>query len=155
MSFNWINPENYSINSLLLMDRWMLRQLIGLGDSSNFEQNPDYRRAFAVVLKYNPVISWFVSKKCPEAASRVTMLVEEAPNGLTSDEIRSSEVLFINEIDTMIVYLYPEDMNRLCPYIRDWEKERLLSIVDFTDKIVLDIGSGTGRLAFAAATKAK
>ncbi|HWR22585.1 MAG TPA: class I SAM-dependent methyltransferase, partial [Feifaniaceae bacterium] len=54
-----------------------------------------------------------------------------------------------------IVYLYPDDMNRLCPYIRDWDKEKLLSLVDFTDKIVLDIGSGTGRLAFAAATTAK
>ena len=88
-------------------------------------------------------------------SSRVEKLTEEAPNALTNDEIRNAEVFFINEIDTMIVYLYPNDMNNLCPYIRDWDKDKLLSLVDFSDKVVLDIGSGTGRLAFAAATKAK
>ena len=45
-------------------------------------------------------------------------------------------------------------MNEKCDYIYDWNKERLLELVDFKDKIVLDIGSGTGRLAFAAAEKA-
>ena len=33
--------------------------------------------------------------------------------------------------------------------------DRLLSMADFTDKIVLDVGRGTGRLAFAATSKAK
>ena len=66
MSFNWINPANYSISSLLLMDRWMLRQLLGFGDSQNIDCNPEYRKAFAVVLKYNPTISWFIFTKCPE-----------------------------------------------------------------------------------------
>lgn len=155
MPFNWINPNEYSINSILLMDRWMLRQLLGLGDSPSFEHNIEYRRAFAVVLKYNPVISWYVSEKCPEASSRVDILVDEAPGSLSDEEVRKAEVFFINEMDAMIVYLYPDDMNNFCPYIRDWDKQKLLSLVDFTDKVVLDIGSGTGRLAFAAATKAK
>lgn len=31
----------------------------------------------------------------------------------------------------------------------------MFELADFTDKVVLDIGSGTGRLAFAAAEKAK
>ncbi len=155
MSFNWINPENYSINCLLLMDRWMLKQLIGLGDSSSYEYNLEYRKAFSIVLKNNPTISWYVSNKCPEASSRVEKLIADAPANLTQNEIHNAETCFLNEMDTMVVYCYPDDMDKLCPYIRDWDKDKLLSIVDFTDKVVLDIGSGTGRLAFAAATKAK
>lgn len=46
-------------------------------------------------------------------------------------------------------------MNSNCPYIKECDSERLLSMTDFTDKVVLDVGSGTGRLAFAATTKAK
>ena len=41
------------------------------------------------------------------------------------------------------------------PYIKDWDSNRLLSMTEFKDKVVLDIGSGTGRLAFAAATTAR
>jgi 2-polyprenyl-3-methyl-5-hydroxy-6-metoxy-1,4-benzoquinol methylase len=155
MPFNWINSNEYSINSLLLMDRWMLRQLLGLGDSQNFEHNSEYRKAFGIVLKYNPVISWYVSNKCPEASARVKAVIDEVSVDLSADEVRNAEILFIDEIDTMIVYLYPDDMNKLCPYIRDWDSEKLLSLVDFTDKVILDVGSGTGRLAFAAAAKAK
>jgi ubiquinone/menaquinone biosynthesis C-methylase UbiE len=36
-----------------------------------------------------------------------------------------------------------------------WDSNELLSIVDFNGKVVLDIGAGTGRLAFVAAPKAK
>jgi len=81
--------------------------------------------------------------------------VKNTPKDLSHDEIRNSEIKLLEIIDSFIVYLYPEVMNANCPYIRDWDKERLLSIIDFTDKVVLDVGSGTGRLAFAAAEKAK
>ena len=57
--------------------------------------------------------------------------------------------------ETFIIYVYPELMERNCAYIRDWTSDKLLSLVDFNDKVVLDIGSGTGRLAFAAIQKAK
>lgn len=155
MSFNWIDASIYSVNSLLLMDRWMLRELFGLGDSQNFEPGSAYRSAFGIVLKYNPAICWYVSAKCPEMSVEVKAAADQAPENLTAEEVRSAEVSIINQIDSLIVYLYPDDMNKLCPYIRDWDSDRLLSLVDFTGKTVLDIGSGTGRLAFAAATKAK
>ena len=82
-------------------------------------------------------------------------LVRKTPAGLTAGEVRGAEIGFMDLIDTFIVYLYPEVMNENCPYISDWDPERLLSITDFADKVVLDVGSGTGRLAFAAATVAR
>jgi hypothetical protein len=155
MSFNWINAEGFSINSILLMDRWILQQLAGLGDSPMFETDENYRKLLGIALAYNPTIYWYFINKSPESAERVNRLVEIAPKNLSHDEVRKSEIKLLDMIDSFIVYLYPEVMNANCPYIRDWDSERLLSIVDFTDKVVLDVGSGTGRLAFAAATKAK
>lgn len=153
--FNWINPENFSINSILLMDRWILQQLIGLGDSPMYEKNEEYRRLLGIALAYNPSIHWYFINKSPESEERVKGLVEAAPKDLSKDDVRKSEIKLLDMIDSFIVYLYPEVMNANCEYIRDWDSDRLLSIVDFTDKLVLDIGSGTGRLAFAAAKKAK
>jgi len=155
MSFNWINPEDFSINSILLMDRWILQQLVGLGDSQRYDTDGKYRKLLGVVLAYNPAVYWCFINKSPESAGRVEELVANAPKNLSPEEIRKSEIEFLGMIDSFIVYLYPDVMNANCPYIRDWDEEKLLSIVDFTDKVVLDIGSGTGRLAFAAATKAK
>lgn len=155
MSFNWIKAEDFSINSILLMDRWILQQLIGLGDSCRYETDDEYRKLLGIALTYNPNIYWYFINKAPESTERVKKLVDTIPKNLSQDEIRKSEIKFLDMIDSFIVYLYPEVMNANCSYIRDWDKERLLSIIDFTDKIVLDVGSGTGRLAFAAATKAK
>lgn len=155
MAFNWINAREFSINSMLLMDRWMLQQLIGLKDSQIYHNSEEYRRLLGVVLAYNPTICWYFKNKCPEAAQRVDLLVEAVPNHLSTEAVRECESNFMDMMDTMFVYTYPEIMNKNCEYIREWDSERLLSMTDFTDKIVLDIGSGTGRLAFAAAKKAK
>jgi len=155
MSYNWIKGEDFSINSILLMDRWILQQLIGLGDSDRYERDDEYKKLLGITLTYNPEIYWYFKNKAPESTERVEKLVKNTPKDLSHDEIRNSEIKLLEIIDSFIVYLYPEVMNANCPYIRDWDKERLLSIIDFTDKVVLDVGSGTGRLAFAAAEKAK
>ncbi len=70
-------------------------------------------------------------------------------------ENNPAEEYVIESTDWTVVYVWPEIMNSKCPYIRDWDEKYLFSMADFTDKVVLDVGSGTGRLVFAAATKAK
>jgi len=156
MSFNWINAEDYSFNSILLMDRWILRYLVGMGGSGvGHYANPEYRNHLGIALAYNPAVYWYFENKCPEAKDRLVSLTETVSQTLTADEVRTSEVYVLQAKETFMVYLYPEVMESQCAYIRDWTSDKLLSIVDFTDKVVLDIGSGTGRLAFAAALKAR
>lgn len=155
MSFNWINKDTFSINSMLLMDRWMLQQFIGLKDSPMYEISEKYRKLLGIILAYQPAIAWYFKARCPESTERVEQLIADAPGGLTENEVKSSETQFMDMMDTMFVYMYPEAMNQNCEYIRDWDSERLLSLADFTNKTVLDIGSGTGRLAFAAAQQAR
>ena len=155
MPSNWIHAEDFSINSILLADRWILRQLIGLCDTPLYDSDPEYREYLGIVLSYHPTIRWYYEARCPEAAERVAALVRETPAGLTAGEVRDAEIGFMDLVDTFIVYLYPEAMDTNCPYIRDWDPDRLLSITDFSGKVVLDVGSGTGRLAFAAAAVAR
>ena len=147
MSFNWIHAEEFSFNSFLLMDKWIIGFISKI-------QWPEFRKNLGTALAYNPAVAWYFVNKCPECKDSVEEMVQSAPVNLSNEEIRKCEVFVLHEMDSMVVYVYPEIMEQ-CPYIKAWNPERLLSMVDFKDKVVLDIGSGTGRLAFAAASQAK
>ena len=147
MSFGWINAEEYSFNTLLLMDRWIFNTIVQ-------NRHPIFMKNLATALAGNPVVYWYVTNKCPEQREYYNSLVSKAPGGSTQQQVRDAEIKVLSALDWAVVYVYPEIMEDV-PYIKDWNNERLLSIADFTDKVVLDIGSGTGRLAFAAAIVAK
>jgi SAM-dependent methyltransferase len=146
--FNWINSREISFNSFLLMDRWLIKMILD-------NQHVEFCTNMGIALTNNPAVAWYFVNLCPECEKFVNQLLSKAPKGLSSEQIRLAEEYVIDYTDTSIVYVWPEIMNSNCPYIREWDSERLLSMIDFTDKVVLDVGSGTGRLAFAAATKAK
>ena len=67
--------------------------------------------------------------------------------------MREAETSILQTHETFVVYAYPEVMERV-NYIRNWDPKYLYELVDLENKVVLDVGSGTGRLAFAAAKKA-
>ena len=46
-------------------------------------------------------------------------------------------------------------MDTHCGFIAHWDPARLLELADFKNKTILDVGSGSGRLAFAAAGLAR
>ncbi|MDR0312940.1 MAG: class I SAM-dependent methyltransferase [Treponema sp.] len=155
MSFNWINPELYSINTLLLMDKWIIEYFLGMGKTTvGHYSNNEYRNHLGIVLAYNPAIQWYFCEKCPETRERIKELVKNVPEKLTEDAVRKSEMYILDAKDSFVVYVYPEIMEEL-DYIKYWKPETLLSMVDFHNKVVLDIGSGTGRLAFAVVKEAK
>jgi 2-polyprenyl-3-methyl-5-hydroxy-6-metoxy-1,4-benzoquinol methylase len=147
MSYGWINARNFSFYTLLLMDRWIFRIIAD-------NRKPEFEHNMGIALAGNPAVYWYIVHKCPECLEHYKKLMESASGKYTTNEVRASEVLIIDDMDWAVVYVYPELIETL-PYIRDWDKERLLSITDFRGKTVLDIGSGTGRLAFAAAGPAK
>ncbi|UCD09490.1 MAG: methyltransferase domain-containing protein [Dehalococcoidales bacterium] len=147
MSYGWINGEDFSFNTFLLFDTWIINNLPK-------KQYPDFTHNFSIALSGNPVVHWYLNAKCPEHKEYFDSLVKSVPNNLTPDEIRQAEIWVLEEMDTTVVYVYPEIMDGL-DYITAWDNERLFEMTDFSDKIALDIGSGTGRLAFAAATVAR
>ena len=153
MSYHWIHAEDYDINTLLLLDRWMLRHLAGLSDSG-YMMDARYRLCLGAVLRAHPHLAWYFTHRCPESAEVVSALIAAAPDAPDAAALRAYEVELLDTLDAFVVYTDPAAMNA-CPYIRDWTPERLLEMADFRDKVVLDVGSGTGRLAFAAATVAR
>ncbi|UQZ32654.1 class I SAM-dependent methyltransferase [Paenibacillus sp. PK3_47] len=150
MSYNWIHAEEFSMNSFLLLDRWIIEMIC-----RDYRGWAEFADNLGIALAYNPAVAWYFMHKSPESKTYVDQIIAKAPGNLTADEVRRAEVFVLQAMETSVVYAYPEVMNRNCNYIYDWDKERLLELADFTDKIVLDIGSGTGRLAFAAAEQAK
>lgn len=150
MFYNWIKPEEFSFNSFLLVDRWIIRMMC-----NNYIGYDEFDVNLGIALAYNPAVKWYFIHKCPESKPFIEKLTVGVSKKLSQEDVRKAEVFVIREMETSIVYVYPETMNKNCDYIYDWDKKYLFELADFTDKVILDIGSGTGRLAFAAAEKAK
>lgn len=143
----WINPGDYSFDCMLRMERFQIRWMLG-------NPNEAGKKALAIALKANPKVAWLFMSKCPEMADTVKALTSQAPDGLMPDEIRAAEVRVIGDYEDFAIYTTPEIMPKKCDFIYGWSRKRLFEMCDLKGKTVLDVGSGTGRLAFAAAEKA-
>ena len=153
MSLNWINPEEYSFNSFLLMERFQIRLMMESGGWRN--GNAEWKRSMGIALNANPSVKWYFTHKCPECADTVDQITADAPMVTDAAELRKAEVYSLASVEDFVTHTTPEVMETKCQYIRAWEKERLYELADFKDKTVLDVGAGSGRLAFAAAALAK
>lgn len=150
MGWGWIKPEEFSFNCLLLFERF---QICGMFSWHGWEE--EWLKNMAVALKYNPAVKWYLQYKSPESAQ----IIEEAAAKFTGeasfDEVRKAEIFVIDSVEDFVIYTKPELMDTNCDFIYAWDKSRLFELADFKDKTVLDVGSGSGRLAFAAAEFAK
>lgn len=156
MNYNWIDAKNYTMNCFLLFDRWIMKWIFT--DCSSFDWFPgegrDYKLEMAKALYRYPHVTEYVRAKAPECGTFLDEL-QAVPNpGWTEEEMRDAETFILQAHETFVVYAYPEVMNQI-NYIRNWDEKYLYELADLSGKIVLDVGSGTGRLAFAAAKKAK
>ncbi len=152
-SFNWIDPEEYSFNSFLLLERFQIRLMLTYGGWES--DKIKWAECMGIALKANPAVQWYLSHRCPECASIVEKLVNNAPVTAGKDEIRAAEKYALSSVEDFTIYTTPEKMAERCDFIRGWNKERLFELADLSGKTVLDVGAGSGRLAFAAAEKAK
>ncbi|MDR0964590.1 MAG: class I SAM-dependent methyltransferase [Clostridium sp.] len=153
MALGWINPNDYSFESLLLFEQFQIR--IMLYSSGWRIDNEKWRRYMGVALYANPAVAWYLKKRCPECADIVDALMVDAKAETDPVVIRAAEVYVLSGVEDFVIYTTPERMDSACDFIYAWDKSRLFEMADFDSKTVLDCGSGSGRLAFAAAEKAK
>lgn len=152
MSIGWINPNDYSFNCFLLLERFQIR--IMLKSAGWWVDGDKWRKSMGIALAANPTVRWYLEKRCPECAPVIAELCANAPTVIDEEQIRAAEVYAMFGVEDFVVYTTPEVMAEKCDFIRGWSKERLYELVDLTGKTVLDVGAGSGRLAFAAAEKA-
>lgn len=145
MALNWINVNDYDFNCILLMERFQLNYLCGWGK--------DIHPELGIALKAHPAVKWYIAHLLPEHASLLEKLAKDAPNA-SPDELRHCECTVMAWIEDFVTYTTPEVMAIKCSFVYGWDKARLFDLADFTGKRVLDVGSGNGRLTFAAAEKA-
>ena len=146
LKLGWIKPEEYSFNCLLLMERFQLRYVLQ-------RKEPAFKEAMGIALAANPVVVWYLKRRCPECAQIVEKLMADAPK-VHEYEVRRAEIYVLASMEDFVTYTTPHVMAESCDFIYGWDKQRLFDLADFNGKTVLDIGAGSGRLAFAAAEKA-
>ena len=145
--YGWIDATQFSFNALLLMDRWIFRAIAR-------NQNQEFGEKLGIALAGNPTVHWYIVNKCPERRDYYDTCTSTATGECSAQGVRDAEVYVLDALDAFVVYVYPE-LTESLPYVKDWDPQRLLEMADFGGKTVLDIGAGTGRLAFAAAPFAR
>lgn len=136
MRYNWIDASNYTMDTLLLFDRWIFKWI--LTDCDGYEG--DYRIDMAKALYRYPHVTAFCRRKAPECNSFLDMISQIDGDGWTDAEMREAETAILQFHETFVVYAYPEVMQGV-NYIRNWNPQRLYELVDLDDKIVLDVGA--------------
>lgn len=153
MSYNWINAEDYSMDTLLLFDRWVIHYIMNENKWYDNETR-SYKTDMARALSRYPYVKAFCVKKAPECEGFIKEINAVDVSGLSESEARAAENAVLSALETFVVYAYPSVMEQV-NYIRCWNPQRLYDLADLDGKLVLDVGAGTGRLAFAAAKRAR
>lgn len=108
------------------------------------------KKEFAALLRANPVLQRFFTAKYPPIKKFIdTVLDETEPiHDKKTTETYSQEMLW--EIAELIVYnKYPEIYDKAVKF--NWQLHEIIPAGELKGKIVLDVGSGTGKLAFLLA----
>ena len=63
MTLSWINPEDYSFNSFLLLERFQINLMMNSGGWRN--DKVEWRRSMGVALNANPAVKWYLKGALP------------------------------------------------------------------------------------------
>jgi len=140
MSLNWIDVSDLSFNTLLLLEREQLSWLPG------WLPEP----ALATALTANPVVEWYLRHKNPALNAWIDQVLPQASPEATPEGIRQAEVTILGAINDLVVYAVNPQIYADLPF-QGWDSSELSILTDFNGKTVIDVGAGTGRLAFIAA----
>ena len=110
------------------------------------------RREWAMLLKSRPYIGYYICHKSPGKAAWVDGLQREfADEPLPDcDTLRRMEQTLIAGLEDWIVYVLESDTYQRQAFL-GWDEKELTGMTTWEGKRVVDIGSGTGKQAFAVA----
>ena len=141
----WTEMKDISFNTLLLLERIQLSWFPGWVNEADL----------GLALKANPVVEWYLHHKCPEIADWLDGVMAQADGeSLYPSAVRQAEIRVLQSLDDLITYVHDPSVYDAQEFM-NWDSSELTSLVDFSDKIVIDVGAGTGRLSFVAAQAAR
>lgn len=149
MTLNWIDVTDLPFNVILLLEQAQLCWFPG------WLPQPE----LGIALKANPVVEWYLRNKCPQISPWVDQVIAQANSPLPAGEglglgvradVRAAEIAVMNAINDLLVYVVDPAIYDRLPFL-GWESSELTDLVDFKDKVIIDVGAGTGRLACLAA----
>jgi SAM-dependent methyltransferase len=139
-----MDVTSLSFNSLLLLERVQLSWFPG------WLPEPE----FAIALRANPAVEWYFRHKCPPLNEWLDKVLSTASTPAASESARQAEIVVMKAITDLLVYVVDPAIYDAQPFL-NWDSNELTTLVDFTGKVVIDVGAGTGRLALIAAPTAK
>ena len=102
---------------------------------------------FAAVLFAYPNIKKFLINKHPPIADYIKGVQDKHGPAVNKKELTDFRDRFLWEIAILLIYdKYPEIYDKRV--ILGWDLKDITSVVSLKDKIVIDVGAGTGRVAF-------
>jgi len=111
-------------------------------------------RELAAVLWAHPTIRHFLVARCPDVAGLVkSALAQYRPAKDDQELARCSHTLLWTIADLLVYNKCPEAYDSLA--FHRWSLAEVTSVVALDDKVVIDAGSGTGRVALEAARTAR
>ncbi|MBC8184555.1 class I SAM-dependent methyltransferase [candidate division KSB1 bacterium] len=111
-------------------------------------------REFVSVLWAYPSLKRFFISKNPEIETFINNLIKKHEPATSPKELAEHGDKLVWEIADMIIYCkHPEALDKIATLT--WSFTEIISVVDLKNKIVVDAGAGTGRLAFKASETAK
>jgi ubiquinone/menaquinone biosynthesis C-methylase UbiE len=143
-SLGWLDVTNIDFNALLRLEPLHVRCLAQRKPSA----------AMGTALAAHPAVSWYLTQTYPPVKPFVEGCLQLASEHPSPEELREAEIAVLDSMHDWLIYVLDPAKYDQLKFLR-WEDASLLGMADFKDKIVLDIGSGTGRLAFTVAPEAR
>lgn len=145
MPTEWIDISGLSFNNLLLLERVQLSWFPGWLPEAEL----------AVALRANPAVEWFFRHKCPELTPWLDGVMAAQPAvEADAETVRQAEVKVMRAMFDLLTYAVAPEIYDAQPFLK-WDSGELSEMTDYRGKVALDIGAGTGRLAFVLAPLAE
>jgi SAM-dependent methyltransferase len=110
-------------------------------------------KELAEVLHAHQEVRTFLEVRGPAIADHLARVLDEHPPASGAD-IANSEQDLLWEIGDLLVYDTAPELYDALP-VHDWDFAVVHEMVDLADKVVIDAGAGSGKVAFGAVSRAR